>query len=41
VHLLGEVSQPSLQLLRVAEQVSEATAVHVRIIDCAVRAQRR
>jgi len=41
LHLLGEVSQPSLQLVRVAEQVSEATAVHVGIIDCAVRAERQ
>jgi hypothetical protein len=31
--LLGELGQPALQLLRVAEQVSEASALHASIID--------
>ena len=33
LHLLGELREPALQLLRVAEQVAETAALHGRIID--------
>ncbi len=38
LHLFCELSQAPLQLLGVAEQISESTTVHARIIDCAAHA---
>ena len=40
LHLLGELREAPLQLLGITEQVSESTALHVRIIDSLLHAER-
>ena len=41
LHLFRELRQAALELLRVAEQISETTTIHARIIDCPAHALRR
>ena len=41
LHLFGELREAALELLGVAEQVTEAAALHARIIDCPAHAQHK